>query len=304
MTIGKAIRDLGLVVDDLESGTADVVTVDIDDSESDAGAAISATVGLTFDLLEDLTDRGVELTPHDVRLEADGSLSVDLSVRAPGVTGSDSDGSTVATTRTDTTADESPGSVSDTDDGSESRSSVETGEGASSDSASGTTGGGDSPGDGEVSPHRDPDRLRAVYDQSKTFAEMTEALDVDVTPQTVRRNMIEHGIHDPVQTRDADDESSGQDESEGEADDAKTALADGIDLPQGTSLEDIKEAVRTGRTLYDVQTRLDVDRSRARRILRELGLLELVAGRLQEADRDVSEDEIDERIQGATPTGT
>jgi hypothetical protein len=36
-----------------------------------------------------------------------------------------------------------------------------------------------------------------VYDPEATFPEMTDALGVDVTPQTVRKYMIEHGIHEP-----------------------------------------------------------------------------------------------------------
>lgn len=46
-------------------------------------------------------------------------------------------------------------------------------------------------------PYRDPNRLETVYEEYDTFAQMTEALDVDVTPQTVRRYMIQHGIHEP-----------------------------------------------------------------------------------------------------------
>ncbi|NHN58566.1 MULTISPECIES: hypothetical protein [Halorussus] len=47
-------------------------------------------------------------------------------------------------------------------------------------------------------PYRDPDQLEAVYEKYDTFAEMTDALEVDVTSQTVRRYMIQHGIHEPA----------------------------------------------------------------------------------------------------------
>jgi hypothetical protein len=46
--------------------------------------------------------------------------------------------------------------------------------------------------------YRDPDQLAAVYEPEATFAEMTDALGVGVTPQTVRKYMIEHGIHEPT----------------------------------------------------------------------------------------------------------
>lgn len=73
--------------------------------------------------------------------------------------------------------------------------------------------------------HRDPEKLAAVYDSEKTFKEMTDALGADVTPQTVRKYMIEHGIHTPAshgvtdaaaQKQDASsaDESTGADEPE------------------------------------------------------------------------------------------
>ena len=50
---------------------------------------------------------------------------------------------------------------------------------------------------GDLEPYQDPERLQKVYEAHDTFTEMTEALDVDVTPQTVRRYMIEHEIHEP-----------------------------------------------------------------------------------------------------------
>jgi hypothetical protein len=52
-------------------------------------------------------------------------------------------------------------------------------------------------GAADVPPHRNPDRLREVYDPDATFREMTEALGVDVTPQAVRNQMIQHGVHEP-----------------------------------------------------------------------------------------------------------
>lgn len=45
--------------------------------------------------------------------------------------------------------------------------------------------------------HRDPDQLAVVYDSERTFAEMTEELGADVTPQTVRKYMVKYGIHTP-----------------------------------------------------------------------------------------------------------
>ena len=54
-------------------------------------------------------------------------------------------------------------------------------------------------------PHRDPERLREVYEAHNTFTEMTAALDVEVTPQTVRRSMAALGIHDPEDPENPED---------------------------------------------------------------------------------------------------
>lgn len=49
--------------------------------------------------------------------------------------------------------------------------------------------------DGPV--YQDPDALATAYAEHETFPEMREALDVDVTPETVRRHMVKYGIHNP-----------------------------------------------------------------------------------------------------------
>lgn len=48
--------------------------------------------------------------------------------------------------------------------------------------------------------YKDPELLKEVYEAHDTFPEMRRALDVDVTAETVRLHMIEHGIHDPEST--------------------------------------------------------------------------------------------------------
>jgi hypothetical protein len=51
-----------------------------------------------------------------------------------------------------------------------------------------------------VPAYKDPKALQAAYDACDTFPEMTEALDADVTSETVRRYMVEYDIHDPTDT--------------------------------------------------------------------------------------------------------
>lgn len=75
------------------------------------------------------------------------------------------------------------------------------------------------------SPHRDPERLGEVYEACDTFEEMTEALDVDVTAQTVRRSMMSLGIHDP------EDDAGSPLGSPGAADDGPPDVDERVDGP-------------------------------------------------------------------------
>lgn len=202
-------------------------------------------------------------------------------------------------------------------------------------------------------PHRDPERLREVYESRETFAEMTEALGASVTPQTVRNQMIRRGIHEPNRRRgsgaedgaeatecgasdgesesetneqtdgrsdssedestdetassergDDDPEREEQTEREEEADREPTAESDEepteVDLPSHVTLDDVREAVVEATTLYEVQRELRTDRTKTRKLLQQLDLLDLVTGRIATADgRKGAVDEIDERIRRA-----
>ncbi|WP_372909891.1 hypothetical protein [Salinigranum sp.] len=181
--------------------------------------------------------------------------------------------------------------------------------------------------------HRDPEALARVYDEHETFAEMTEALDVDVGAQAVRKQMIRHGIHepgsgDPNSDADADSvderpDSDAADEGEGEGDahapdpsasaprdcetdasldtDDDTPVADrlpDLDLPGSLSTEELQAAVEEANTLYDVQRALELDQETARNVLTEYDLLELVSGRAAAfGDREALKAEIGQRIR-------
>lgn len=62
--------------------------------------------------------------------------------------------------------------------------------------------------DGSTS-RRDRGTLASVYEAHDSFAEMREALDVDVSVQTVRRWMIDHDIHSPTGFRSANADDAG-----------------------------------------------------------------------------------------------
>lgn len=132
----------------------------------------------------------------------------------------------------------------------------------------------------------DREALEAVYEAHDTFAAMREALDADVSVQTVRRRMIDHGIHAPGDDSTA---TSTGDAATASAETDATESADGpaldVDLPPGVSAADLRAAVEEATTLYEVQRRLDLDRAVARELLSELGLLELVHGRVADQHR-------------------
>lgn len=212
--------------------------------------------------------------------------------------------------------------------------------------------------------YRDPERLRAVYDAHETFPAMTEALDVEVEPQTVRKHMVRAGIHEPerpprdergstraptgstttevedgsdddsagsepagddgdsatdASTTDPDGESSVSAVEDGDSNPDTDAVADGrgaeagepgtpidghiaaesLGLPEGVTLADLRAALEGSRTLHEVQRRTGVEREQLKRCLGNLGLLDLVIGRVSESDRTITAEEIDRRIARA-----
>ncbi len=141
-------------------------------------------------------------------------------------------------------------------------------------------------------PFEDPELLAAVYEDCDTFAEMVDALGMDVTPETVRRYMIDHGIHQPASYGDDEDEESD-----------RVVLADGIGLPEGVTVDGLVDAVVEAKTPGCVGRQLGIERETAVETLQELGLLELVVGRLAtENERAVGRKAVLERLRKASPT--
>jgi hypothetical protein len=248
--------------------------------------------------------------------------------------------------------------------------------------------------DAQGAVHQNPEALAEVYEKYDTFAEMTDALGVDVGAQAVRKQMIRHGIHEPEgpgpsttpsidvgdsdpadavtngaidgavertngtaertngttehldetaertngtaertngtaeypdetaertngsaertngttgsQAVDADEASespdaSGADDTGDAADDDPEQVAERLpelDLPGGLTATELKSAVETANTLYDVQRQLDLDGETTRGLLVEYDLLELVSGRAASVrDREEMKSEIHERIR-------
>lgn len=157
--------------------------------------------------------------------------------------------------------------------------------------------------DESVPPFDDVPYLRAIYEACETFEEMRGLIDLDVTTETVRRYMIDAGVHQPrsYQTSDTEihDAVDAPDEGSAEEDtDVEVLLADGIGIPDGIAIEEFISTVRRSKTLHEVQQMMDLDRDEAYEILEDLNLLDLVVGRLaMESERDVTRKEVVERLR-------
>jgi len=178
--------------------------------------------------------------------------------------------------------------------------------------------------DESVPPYEDTPYLRALYEVCDTFAEMSREIPMDVSSETVRRYMIEAGVHDP-DSYDGDsgadsadeDRTTGTDESDSDtavanaAEDAtdpidgipdEQLIADGIGLPANLTIEDVADAVVGSSTMYSVHRRLGIEQDRARELLRELNLLDLVLHRINSRPQaDPSYEEVAARIRQCTP---
>lgn len=186
--------------------------------------------------------------------------------------------------------------------------------------------------DDEIPAYKDPDRLRAVYEAHDSFTEMQAALDVDVTAQTVRRNMIKEGIHVPETNENTDSEGDAEAEAEAsekaEKADSKTDTVTGetvrdtdaepdedtetsetaeqhlptdedvadVALPDGITIEAVRDAVAESSSLHGAQMALGLDMKETRQLLQELDVLEYVGGRIANRDADIDPTEIERTI--------
>lgn len=157
-----------------------------------------------------------------------------------------------------------------------------------------------------VPPYDDIEYLETIYECCETFGEMSERIEMDVSAETVRRYMIDAGVHSPVTYGSSDDDPQ---------DDRETAqieerriedrlAADGIGLPEGVGIEQIVNTVTTSRTVYEVQRALELDRQATTDLLRRLNVLDLVCHRVADATQQPSQEEVTARIRECVPTTT
>jgi hypothetical protein len=169
-----------------------------------------------------------------------------------------------------------------------------------------------------VPTYEDRPYLRAIYREYDTFSEMRAVIDMDVSTETVRRYMIDVGIHDPNSYETSGDGSDdggrqavrSREESADGADAIpdEQLVTDGVGLPDGLALEDLLEAVVDASTVYEVTRRLDVDQRRTRELLEQLDLLELVLHRVaDDHEREVTYGDVADRLRrvaGTARTGS
>lgn len=259
MPIGNALQELGSFLDECnQRGSVESVGLpeQVDPSQTDTIASeiqltlttrsnedgtatmslcppsvdADGTLQLSFESVESIvpvSDYDVEVEPVDVRIEtADtfvvtlfASVSTDIEPACPAA-----DHDSVAADSTTDLSSHNP-----TTDGS----SAADGRSVRAEDAESTATSRDS----DVPPFRDPDFLEEVYESCDTFAEMTDALEMDVTAETVRRYMIDHGIHQPNSYNTNEDDLTDADSQ------SSVVLADGIGLPEDTSVDSLVEAV-------------------------------------------------------------
>ncbi|WP_418282383.1 hypothetical protein [Halorubrum sp. DTA98] len=356
MSVGSDLQRMGGFLERFERGVGTVKGVEfVDRLDTETGPTVDVEIGISpsadrrdtalspidasigddgrFRIALETNDAVVPPAADDIDVEptgthvgADGTVTVTVRVsirdgaspstaedrRARPTAPADGDGESVDSAGSGTAGDvdsaRDDGAGSDDEDGDR---GVDAGEiGASNDEIAGR--------ERSVPPFRDPDLLAEVYESCDTFAEMSEAIEMDVTGETVRRYMIDYGIHEPNSygTPSSDDDrresaptDSGDDPGDdpGDGSDADPcppiAVTDGIGLREDVTVDALVETISRSNTVYEVQQGLELGREETRELLRELDLIDLVVGRIAtEHERDIGRETILERLRQAAET--
>ena len=367
MSVGSDLQKMGSFLEGFESSLGTVHGVEfVDRIDADRGPTVDVEVAIAPS-----SDRQrLELSPTEAEIEPDGRLRLALETAEPLVpAGTDDidvepidaaiepDGTITATVRASVQSGPRATEIgrhgvrasSATDE----RGSTGTRESASDSDGAGHVDGdgaghvdGDSTADSgdadtqsdatdrDVPPFRDPELLAEVYESCDTFAEMSEAIEMDVTGETVRRYMIDYGIHEPDSYESADTSESGEttetttseagtrsaeltagdvennpalsaDADRSEETSSPVVVTDGIGVHENVTVDTLVETIPRANTVYEVQRAIGLDREETRELLEKLDLLDLVVGRIAtQNERDIGRETILERIRGAAETTT
>lgn len=161
MVVSNSFKELSAVLEQLESSGTTVQHAVMDQDLSSADSDLTAKLAVDVPILaDDGLAETVSIETEDAVID-NGRIAVDLTVTVSG--GETENGGPPSNTRRPNTSG-NPSNIK------------------------------------AVPAYKDPEALQAVYEQYDSFPEMTEALGVDVTSETVRRHMIEYDIHNPNDT--------------------------------------------------------------------------------------------------------
>lgn len=322
MDVGRTLQNLGLFLEEFDEEVGTVTSVEFAD-RLDSETGPTAEIELTIPSLS--SQQWTLLGPDNVTADDDGRLQLTLeSVPLVPTTGPNFEVDPASVTIDDGTITIVLSISVDTEDNSTGGATFETDERNSSPLAVSDDTDDTATDDRErdVPPFRDPELLTEVYESCDTFTEMSEVIEMDVTAETVRRYMIDYGIHEPNSyadgTKDGDSGGCPQIDSDSDAsaksssDDrsadgseytqsSPVVLTDGIGLPEDVTAEALVETVSRSNTIYEVKQDLGLDRDETLELLRQLDLVDLVVGRVaNESERRIGREEIVERLREAS----
>jgi len=338
--VSNALRELADVLDEYDSGSVVAVEstgradeelsvtarvelpISTEPSDGDrarfglSNARVNADGELTLALssVDSLASRpgDVAIEPTDLTLTDDRPSTVTLSVTVPldsGRSADDPSRGDDAESRDDLPAGAPTGARTVADAASETGAVDDTERGDSSVGDASAEAGGDAESSGpgttaterDVPPFRDRKLLAEVYESCDTFAEMTDELGMDVTPETVRRYMVDHDIHQPNSYETGDDGVDGPAREQADDQQPPVALPDGIGLPDDVTVDSFIETIKRSNTIYEVKRDVGIPQEDALDMLRELNLIDLVVGRLAtEGERNITREDIVERLREAS----
>lgn len=174
--------------------------------------------------------------------------------------------------------------------------------------------------------YKDPNFLRELYDQNDTFAEMAEQAEEDISASTIRRHMIDYGIHEPKSYNISSEKSGNSSISDGGGNEVESLdevgglvespegingdlsdsnnevnfqnLLRGLGIKKEINLDELKTTVSESDTILETSNHLGIPKDKTRDLLLEMDLIDAVLGRLSEKEkREISIGEIDERIR-------
>ncbi|MBC9988237.1 hypothetical protein E4P24_18010 [Haloferax sp. AS1] len=286
MSVGTSLRRLGEFLEECERTDAASVR-ESSVTVTDSGASADVEFALSSD-----ADGDIPVRIRGASLDSDGSIGLTLGVDdvLP------SDREHVAVDAADVSLDGDPAVVVTVATDAPTTSSTET---ADDDADSEPPEAVRNP---NVPAFEDTTYLEAVYARYETFERMADAFEMDVTDETVRRYMIDQGVHEPssYETSLAGDPTGVErpPAPAADGDGSPEALADGIGLPESVTIDQLADAANDAKTVYEFGKALDLERMDALDLLQDLDLLEFVMGRLTtDDDPDVSRADVVARIR-------